>query len=198
MANENNAGHQHKWRFFRSGGFDQVRLETAEDLRNLESLDQKLWAALACPTQGVEFDEKTLAILDADKDGRIRAPEILAAVKWACSVLKNPGDITRCGTALPLAAIDDSKPEGKKLLASARRSGSAALCRCSSSRAGRPRAPARAGRAWCASQPPPPPGRPRAAGSRRAAPGSCSDRAVGHRSAAAPPALAGARAPGSA
>ena len=68
MANENNAGHQHKWRFFRSGGFDQVRLETAEDLRNLESLDQKLWAALACPTQGVEFDEKTLAILDADKD----------------------------------------------------------------------------------------------------------------------------------
>ena len=120
MANENNAGHQHKWRFFRSGGFDQVRLETAEDLRNLESLDQKLWAALACPTQGVEFDEKTLAILDADKDGRIRAPEILAAVKWACSVLKNPGDITRCGTALPLAAIDDSKPEGKKLLASAR------------------------------------------------------------------------------
>ena len=83
MANENNAGHQHKWRFFRSGGFDQVRLETAEDLRNLESLDQKLWAALACPTQGVEFDEKTLAILDADKDGRISKTEAQADKPFA-------------------------------------------------------------------------------------------------------------------
>jgi hypothetical protein len=110
----------HRWRFFRSGGFDQVRIESADDLRNLDQLDQKLWAALACPTHGLEFDEKTLALLDTDGDGRIRAPELLAAVQWTCSVLKNPADLTQRANSLPLSAIDDSHPEGKQILSSAR------------------------------------------------------------------------------
>jgi hypothetical protein len=110
----------HRWRFFRSGGFDQVRLESADDLRNLTQLDQKLWAALACPVVGVEFDTKTLALLDVDNDGRIRVPEVLGAVQWACSVLKDPGDLTRCADGLPLEAIDASSPEGQRLLDSAR------------------------------------------------------------------------------
>ena len=37
----------HRWRFCRLGGFDQIRLETAEDIRHLGELDQKLWAALS-------------------------------------------------------------------------------------------------------------------------------------------------------
>jgi hypothetical protein len=114
------ATRSHHWRFFRSGGFDQVRLETAEDLANLDQLDQKLWAALACPVTGVEFDARTLALLDSDGDGRIRAPEVLAAVKWVCSVLKRPGDITACADGLPLDAIDASSPEGQRLFESAR------------------------------------------------------------------------------
>ena len=32
----------HRWRFFRAGGFDQLRLETGEDLKHLSGLDQKL------------------------------------------------------------------------------------------------------------------------------------------------------------
>ena len=52
----------HKWKFFRAGGFDQVKLETGEDLANLDQLDQKLWVALACPTTGLEFDAKTLLL----------------------------------------------------------------------------------------------------------------------------------------
>ena len=81
---------KHRWRFFRAGGFDQVRLDTGADLANLDQLDQKLWVALACPVRGLEFDAKTLELLDTDKDGRIRVPEILAAVKWTCSMLKDP------------------------------------------------------------------------------------------------------------
>jgi len=111
----------HRWRFFRAGGFDQVRIESGADLANLAGLDQKLWVALACPTRGIEFDTRTLDLIDTDKDGRIRAPEILAAVKWACAAVKDPGVLVKGGTALPLAALNDQTPEGKRLLASAKR-----------------------------------------------------------------------------
>jgi hypothetical protein len=114
------ASADHTWRFFRAGGFDQVRIETGADLVRLEKLDQKLWVALACPTSGLQFDAKTLALIDTDKDGRIRAPELLAAVKWTCACVKNPGDILKGESALPLAAINEATPEGKNLLASAR------------------------------------------------------------------------------
>ena len=63
----------HVWRFFRAGGFDQVRLESGRDVAALAELDQKLWVALACPTRGIEFDTRTLDLIDADHDGRIRA-----------------------------------------------------------------------------------------------------------------------------
>src|SRR5687768_9131676 len=110
----------HRWKFFRAGGFDQVSLDTGADLMALDQLDQKLWVALACPAKGLEFDTKTLELVDTDNDGRIRAPEILAAVKWAGSMLKDPDELTRSAVALPLSAIDDATPEGKQILASAR------------------------------------------------------------------------------
>src|SRR5664279_1216828 len=73
----------HAWKFFRTGGLDQVTLETGADLLNLENLDQKLWVALSCPVKGLELDEKTLALIDSDGDGRIRVPELIAAVNPA-------------------------------------------------------------------------------------------------------------------
>lgn len=110
----------HKWRFFRAGGFDQVQLASGSDVAALDQLDQKLWAALACPTTGLDFDAKTLALLDTDKDGRIRVPEVLAAVKWTLSCLKNPDDLLKGSSSLPLEAINDGTPEGKQLRDSAR------------------------------------------------------------------------------
>ncbi|HUA68133.1 MAG TPA: hypothetical protein VMA13_06255 [Candidatus Saccharimonadales bacterium] len=110
----------HRWQFFRVGGFDQVKLETGADLVNLDQLDQKLWVALACPVAGIEFDLKTATLIDTDKDGRIRAPELIAAVKWAGAMLKTPDDLVKGGGSLPLAAISDATPEGAQLLASAR------------------------------------------------------------------------------
>src|SRR4051794_29547674 len=111
---------KHTWKFFRAGGFDQVKLQSGSDLMSLDELDQKLWVALACPVTGLEFDSKTLALIDTDKDGRIRAPEIIAAAKWAGASLKNPDDLLKGSAALPLSAINDATPEGKQLLASAR------------------------------------------------------------------------------
>lgn len=110
----------HTWRFFRAGGFDQVRLDSGADLTALGKLDLKLWVALSCPTRGLEFDTRTLDLIDGDKDGRIRAPEIIAATQWACQCLKNPEDLLKGSSSLPLSSICDATPEGKQLLASAR------------------------------------------------------------------------------
>ena len=109
----------HTWKFFRAGGFDQVRLDSGADLMALDELDQKLWVALACPTTGLEFDSRTLDFIDTDRDGRIRPPELIAAVKWACTCLKNPDDLLISAPELPLDAINDATPEGRQVLASA-------------------------------------------------------------------------------
>jgi hypothetical protein len=110
----------HRWRFFRAGGFDQVKLETGADLMNLAELDQKLWVALACPIAGLEFDPKTAALIDTDHDGRIRAPELLAALKWAGAVLRDPELLVEGGDVVPLVAINQSSAEGAEILAAAK------------------------------------------------------------------------------
>ena len=103
----------HAWKFFRAGGFNQVVIGSGADLLNLDQLDQKLWVALACPTTGVEFDKATLALIDTDRDGRVRAPELIAAAKWAAGLMKNPDDLLKGGSTLKPAAINDATPEGK-------------------------------------------------------------------------------------
>ncbi|MDE2260062.1 MAG: hypothetical protein KGK17_07060 [Betaproteobacteria bacterium] len=79
-----------RWRFFRAGGFDQVRLDDAEDLLAIGSLDQKLWVALSCPVKGIQFDDRTLSFIDADADGQVRAFELISAVHWAADRLVDP------------------------------------------------------------------------------------------------------------
>jgi hypothetical protein len=97
----------HVWKFFRAGGFDQVKLENGADLMHLNELDLKLWTALACPTTGLEFDPATAALIDTDHDGRIRASELMAAIQWAGSMLADPDELVRGGDTLAFSAIAD-------------------------------------------------------------------------------------------
>ena len=101
--------------FFRAGGFDQVRFENGEDFLALDELDWKLWVALACPTRGLAFDTRTLELIDSDKDGRIRAPELIAAVKWAGALLKNPDELLSAPLELSLSSINVEKQEGQRI-----------------------------------------------------------------------------------
>jgi len=116
----NGVARKHEWRFFRAGGFDQVCIDQGADLLALEQLDQKLWVALSCPTLGIEFDSKTLELIDSDHDGNIRASEIIDAVKWAGALLKDADLLIKGGNILPLSAINDTVEEGKNILSAAR------------------------------------------------------------------------------
>jgi hypothetical protein len=113
------AGTFHRWRFFRAGGADQLSIESGDDLLHLAELDPKLWVALACPVAGLELDERTLALMDADGDGRLRQPEILAAVQWAVERVADPGTLL-AGGELALKSINAAHEEGARILAAAR------------------------------------------------------------------------------
>lgn len=109
----------HAWRFFRAGGFDQVRLDTADDLLALPQLDQKLWVALSCPVKGIEFDARTLELIDTDTDGHVRAPELLQALAWANERLLDGAILGQQMSGLPIAAIRRDDAVGEQMYAAA-------------------------------------------------------------------------------
>ena len=113
-----NGSASHDWRFFRSGGFDQVGLDRGVDLVHLDELDPKLWTVLNCPTTGLEFDRRTAQLIDTDGDGQIRVPEIRAAVAWACQRLTSP-DILLAEPGVTPASVSVEAPEGPRLRAAA-------------------------------------------------------------------------------
>ena len=57
------------------------------------SKDLKEWYAIACPTTGVRFDLRTLELLDTDHDGRVRSPEIQAALEYLKGKGVSPDDL---------------------------------------------------------------------------------------------------------
>jgi hypothetical protein len=109
----------HPWQFFRAGGFDQVRLATGQDLVRLGELDKKLWVALACPVKGLEFDGRTLEVLDTEKDGRIRVGELIGACTWVGAVLKDPESLVAGKDTVPLSLLAETD-EGRRLASSAK------------------------------------------------------------------------------
>ena len=76
------------WRYCKIGGVTRVKIDSGRDIEHLGSLDQKLWTVLSCPVAGLEFDEKTLKLLDTNNDGKIRVNEVIAAAEWLTSVVK--------------------------------------------------------------------------------------------------------------
>lgn len=109
----------HTWNFFRAGGFDQVQIDNGADLLALKELDQKLWVALSCPTRGIEFDNKTLDLIDHDADAHVHANEVLAAIAWAGGLLRNADLLVEGSDSVALAEIDDNGEEGRQILVSA-------------------------------------------------------------------------------
>ena len=94
----------YKWKLTKEGRMAQVRFVTGEDIARLAELDQKCWAALSMPTSGVRFDARMLELMDADGDGRIRTPEVIAAIDFLKAKNVNLDDL-----------LTPSEADGKKL-----------------------------------------------------------------------------------
>lgn len=108
------------WHCRRIGGSEQVTLQDVKELRNLRELDPKNWAALSCPTDGLEYDSRTLSLLDSDNDGRLRMPEILDAVEWLSARINDTASVQDGPVNMPLSSINLDGPDGQRLMTTAR------------------------------------------------------------------------------
>ena len=108
------------WKYCSLGGVVRVNITSGEDIAHLGELDQKLWTVLSCPTKDLAIDERTLQLIDADGDGRVRVAEIVAAAQWLTSVIKDKDAILKGESTLKLDGINAEDEAGQKLLKSAK------------------------------------------------------------------------------
>jgi hypothetical protein len=95
----------HRWAFARTGGVDQVLLRDGKDIEAIPDLDQKLWAALAMPKKAAGVLPETLDAMDTSGDGRIRALEVVEAVRFCSANLKDLGVLLEPGESIRTADL---------------------------------------------------------------------------------------------
>lgn len=106
---------KYKWEFENIGGTSRVRLSSGEDIAHLGELDPKMWTVLSCPVQGLEIDEKSLAYMDLDSDGKIRVNDVVAVSKWVTEALKNKDLLLDGKDNIDINEFNVESEVGKKL-----------------------------------------------------------------------------------
>ena len=111
---------KYKWEFVNLGGSSRVRINSGEDIVHLPELDPKMWTVLSCPVTGLEIDDKSLAYMDVDGDGKIRVNDVIATSKWVTSLLKTDDLLLDGKDSIDINDIDQGTEAGKKLYNSAK------------------------------------------------------------------------------
>lgn len=115
-----NKDNSYKWEFVNIGGSPRVKINSGKDIAHLGELDLKMWTVLSCPVKGLEIDEKSLAYIDTDSDGKIHVDDVVKTAKWITSLLKNPDLILEGTDSIELESIDTGNDAGLKLYNSAK------------------------------------------------------------------------------
>ncbi len=110
---------KYKWEFVNVGGSLRVRIASGEDIAHLGELDPKMWTVLSCPVKGLEIDDRSLAYIDRDGDGKIRINDVVATAEWVTGVLKNPDGLLKGAGEFDVEGFAENA-DGDKLKASAR------------------------------------------------------------------------------
>ena len=111
---------KYKWEFENIGGTPRVRISKGEDIAHLAELDTKMWTVLSCPVKGLEIDEKSLAYIDCDSDGKIRVNDVICISKWITGALKNPDVLLDEKGEIEIDQINTENETGAKLYKSAK------------------------------------------------------------------------------
>ncbi len=111
---------KYKWEFVNLGGSSRVRINSGEDIAHLPELDPKMWTVLSCPVTGLEIDDKSLAYMDVDGDGKIRVNDVIATSKWITGLLKDDDLLLEGKDSIDIENIDQGSEAGRKLYSSAK------------------------------------------------------------------------------
>lgn len=111
---------EYEWKFSTIGGKNRVNIQSGDDIKHLALLDQKLWTVLSSPVTGLEFDAKTLKMLDSNGDGRIHVNEVIEAAQWITTVINDADLLLKKEDEIPFSAFNTKHPDGARLLASAK------------------------------------------------------------------------------
>ena len=111
---------KYKWEFENIGGSLRVKISSGKDLAHLDELDPKMWTALSCPVKGLEIDDKSLAYIDSDGDGKIRVNDMIAVSKWITGAVKDKDGILKGKDSVSLDQFNADDAVGAKLLSSAK------------------------------------------------------------------------------
>ena len=114
------AKESYNWKFNTVGGVTRVNIESGEDIAHLGELDQKLWTVLSCPVNGLEFDARTLSLMDSDGDGKIRVNEVVAASKWLTNVLVDMDYLFKGKDSIEFSDVRTNTEEGLQVLDAAK------------------------------------------------------------------------------
>ena len=106
---------KHKWCFESIGGTTRVKIATGKDLANLANLDPKMWTVLSCPVKGLGIDEKSLAYIDSDGDGKIRVSDMVTTSKWMSAVLRNVNLLAKGEDFFNIEEFNQENETGLKL-----------------------------------------------------------------------------------
>ena len=107
-------------RFRRLGGSYQLMIETAEDLQNVLELNVAHWAVTSIKINSMICDSAFLETLDSGKNGRIRADEVQAALRWLLSYYKDVSDIVAGADHLTLSKLNPENPAARLIQESVR------------------------------------------------------------------------------
>ena len=110
----------YKWEFESIGGTSRVKITSGSDIAHLAELDPKMWTVLSCPVNGLEIEDKSLAYMDLDSDGKLRINDVVAVSKWLTGALKNADLILEGKDSIDINEFNQEDECGMKLYAAAR------------------------------------------------------------------------------
>ena len=115
-----NKEQKYKWEFASIGGTSRVKITTGEDLAHLSELDPKMWTVLSCPVTGLEIDDKSLAYMDCDGDGKLRINDVICTSKWLTGAVNDLDILTEGKDSIDLSKLNRENETGLKLYNSSR------------------------------------------------------------------------------
>ena len=106
---------KYKWEFCNIGGTSRVKISKGEDIAHLAQLDKKMWTVHSCPIKGLEINEKSLAYIDCDSDGKIRVNDVICVSQWITGLLKNADLLLEGKDSINIDEINTGNEAGEKL-----------------------------------------------------------------------------------